>query len=217
MWGGVALLKQLARTAVANHLGGGKKKVLLWLWMALLTAEIQAIKCKRKVCATGASFCIAEQQDSRTDSKCSSQSSVAGGSAGVSSHSKTPANPLYCLWWWSCCSCHGLHVAVCYLLYAARTDLERLCAQHSGTTSDKWREPSSRTQHPPTEGLRCKLWKFSKCMFQFTSIHALGKSKSPSISANLPSNKAEISKLLVHYLPWTQQKRSYPRFSSSPK
>lgn len=77
--------------------------------------------------------------------------------------------------------------------------------------------PSLEPSTHPTEGLCCKFWKFGKCMFQFTSIHALGESKSPSISTNLPSNKAEISKLLVQYLPWTQQKRPYLRFFSSPK
>lgn len=127
----------------------GKKKVLLWLWMVLLTEDIQAIKHKRKVCAMGASFCIAKQQDSRTDSQRSSQSCVAGGSTGVSSHSQTPSNPLYCLWWWSCCFCHGLHVALCHLLYTTWTDLERLCAHHSGSTWDRWRESIPRTWHPP--------------------------------------------------------------------
>jgi len=36
--------------------------------MALLTEEIQAIKCKGKVYSMGASFCIAKQQDLDLDS-----------------------------------------------------------------------------------------------------------------------------------------------------
>lgn len=120
--------------------------------MALWTAEIQAIKCKSKIYSMGASFCIAEHQDSRTYQNTPQQSSGLLRQYGCK-HSQGNTLKLSLLYLMREIALLKVSflAALCPMPYTAWSELETLDTHHNHSIiqyKHRWREAVLNTHDP---------------------------------------------------------------------